>query len=376
MNQWRKVIIHQTRIPNYREPFFRRLFELGERDGIHYLIFATKGRNQLYKAESEMTKNIVECLTFKISLLGREFHFREMNRENFKAQLVICEFGLKNFLTYMFLFVFKPKAFAFWGHGDTPTKSISRFERLLKNLLMRKSDFFLAYTESCAISVNKNGVPLDRITVLNNSIDTQELINGIEKYETPTDMLFRQEFNLVKSDIVFAFIGSLGSEKRIGFLMEAFKQINQAVPDTKLLIFSPDSLDRSLIEKIPERVIFHGEADNRIKIGLSKVCFALLNPGRIGLIAVDSFAMGVPIITTNWEFHAPEYSYLDAGNSISTSNSVDGYVSAVLKLLDSQQSRNLLHEGCVQSASFFSIEKMAQNYHAGVINCIGPVDVR
>ena len=236
--------------------------------------------------------------------------------------------------------------------------------------MLKKSDFFLAYTEACSTSVNRNGIPKSRIRVINNSVDTQEITKGIEEFDHVDEFRFRQEFKLNESDIVFAFIGSLEKEKRLDFLFDAFEQICNKLPEAKLLVYSPESFDQVFLGKRPPNVFVHGEADNRIKIGLSKICFALLNPGRVGLIAVDSFAMGVPIITTDWRFHAPEYSYLNLTNSISASDSVDGYASAVINLLSLKNARDRLREGCLESAHFFSIEKMAQNYHSAVINCL------
>ena len=41
-------------------------------------------------------------------------------------------------------------------------------------------------------------------------------------------------------------------------------------------------------------------------------------PGRIGLIAAEALALGIPVITTDWPYHVPETEYLSEGVSTFT----------------------------------------------------------
>jgi hypothetical protein len=49
---------------------------------------------------------------------------------------------------------------------------------------------------------------------------------------------------------------------------------------------------------------------------LSHVSSAIWMPGRVGLVAVDALALGLPVLTTHFPFHAPELEYLVEGRSV------------------------------------------------------------
>ena len=64
-----------------------------------------------------------------------------------------------------------------------------------------------------------------------------------------------------------------------------------------------------------------GDGEKRL---LGATASLLMNPGRVGLVAVDSFALGLPIATTEWQLHAPEFDYLvPDDNALITENSVE-----------------------------------------------------
>ena len=370
MQEQTTVLIHQTRIPRYREAFFLKLLEFGYLDGIEYKIVASKDRLNKFQFESKMTKNVLECKNWVIKFGSREFHLPSLNELNLRASVIICEYGLKNAIVYWYILIKKQGSFVFWGHGDTTTKNISGIERSLKKILLKRADFFLAYTQSCSNKLIENGFLRSKIQNVNNSVDTTAIIEGIRDFDRNHLQSIYQEYELTNTDIIFVYIGSLGVEKRIDFLSEAFQVINKIEPRAKLLIFSPDNFQRNLNQGFSTCIKYLGEANTDTKVKLSNIATALLNPGRVGLIAVDSFAMKVPIITTNWAFHAPEFSYLSEKNSIITENSIEAFVEGCMKIVEDTKFLKALKSGCEDSVKFYSIEKMAQNFHEGVLKML------
>jgi glycosyltransferase involved in cell wall biosynthesis len=370
------VDIYQTRIPKYRELFFKRLIQLGMLDNITYKIIVSSDRQKKFNFESDMNLNIVEKKTRVLNLRGREFHFQLSSLTGSDADLVICEYGLKNFIVYWFLFIKKPKNFAFWGHGQTETKSSWKVEKFVRKKLLQRAKFFFAYTKACASKLMEIDYPKSRIQIVNNSIDTGALIEGIKVITDLQIKSFRNALGLEPSDIVLIYIGSLEKEKRLKFLLDAFQLISYKRPLAKLFIYSPDYFDSLKYRNKLKKVFVMGEADIDRKVRLALTSTALLNPGRVGLIAVDSFAMGVPIITTDWKFHAPEYSYLNNANSITTRDTLEEYVDGCLSLIDEAELRNKLVNGCKQSVDLFSIESMAKNFHLGVLKALENQNVR
>jgi hypothetical protein len=91
-------------------------------------------------------------------------------------------------------------------------------------------------------------------------------------------------------------------------------------------------------------------------------------PGRVGLVAVDSFALETPIVTTTWPFHGPEVEYLeDRVNARFARDSVPSYVETVERLLLSRDELLRLKAGCAAAVSRYSLETMVANFTTGVL---------
>ena len=64
------------------------------------------------------------------------------------------------------------------------------------------------------------------------------------------------------------------------------------------------------------RVSLLGQTDAAGLALAGRAATALLNPGRIGLVAVDALALQLPVLSTRYEFHAPEAEYLEEGKTV------------------------------------------------------------
>ena len=97
-------------------------------------------------------------------------------------------------------------------------------------------------------------------------------------------------------------------------------------------------------------------------------------PGRVGLIAVDSFAMGLPIVTTDWPHHAPEFDYLQPGvDSVVTSDDPAAFSRAAIQLLSMPADLARTQKMCLSRWRDFSIEHMADEFADGVRSCLRKV---
>jgi glycosyltransferase involved in cell wall biosynthesis len=97
-------------------------------------------------------------------------------------------------------------------------------------------------------------------------------------------------------------------------------------------------------------------------------------PGLVGLVVVDSFALGVPLVTTDYPFHSPEIDYLKDGENGSIVHCGDDaapYANAVVELLRKPERIAVLKDGAVRSAEQHTIETMATSFADGVMRCLG-----
>jgi hypothetical protein len=146
--------------------------------------------------------------------------------------------------------------------------------------------------------------------------------------------------------------------------MQSFEEISILNPQSVLLIFGegPDKLrlQRSFASS---RVIFLGSANLRTKIMLAKIGACILMPGRVGLIAVDSFQMRLPIITTNYNFHAPEYEYLIHGkNSLVSEDNIPSFVELVTSYLQDEKLQINLKLGANDSERDYRLQDMQEGF--------------
>jgi glycosyltransferase involved in cell wall biosynthesis len=257
---------------------------------------------------------------------------------------------------------------ALWGHGRTYTKRNTQLEERLKSKLVNRSDWFFGYTTNGVSSVVQNGFPAEKTTVVQNSTNTRELKRLADlTLESEIESLKRKF--MVGNGPIGVFIGELDPSKRIDFLIRCSIKIQQHCPSFQLLIFgSGIELDR-VLEACRDYpfIKYCGRAEQRTQVIIAKIATFILMPGRVGLIAVDSLELGLPILTTNWSWHAPEAEYLTPGvNSEFFNDDLNDYCSGVLQLISDDNRLNLLRKGCTDSAAAYSTEIMAQNFHDGV----------
>ena len=370
----KKVMILQEWVPPYREPFFRYLREIGIKSGVDYRVIAGQGSKVTFGKLDRYSSSEIDILSKNsvLTLFRREMLYQNFPSIRKNVDLVVCEHALRNLKVDYWSFIRKPSKIALWGHGKTQTKKISAFETHLKRLMLKRADWYFAYTKSGAEHVISQGFPEIKVSCLFNSTDTTEIIregealsrNEIEKFNTSLS---------IDSEQVAVFIGALHESKRIDFLIQASILIKEEVPNFRLVIFGKGPLI-SLVQDASKEYTFisyGGEANSRTKALIARIASVILMPGRVGLISVDSMAMGVPIITTNWNMHAPEFEYLTHGsNAIITTDDVRLFAKGAIDLLQNHQLLQSLKLNCKNDSNLYSIERMAGEFHTGVLEIL------
>ncbi|WP_183042330.1 glycosyltransferase [Microbacterium sp. AG1240] len=184
----------------------------------------------------------------------------------------------------------------------------------LERMLMKRSDQVFAYTPGGAEFARESGVNLDRITTVMNTLDTSYASQALAP---DTVLAFRERWGLRPGERVYGYIGGLDASKRVGFLAESLDRLWEIDRSARVLV-AGEGRDADLLSSHVNRgqVVRLGFADNSTKAAIGAVSSAILMPGRIGLIACDALALGVPLVSTRWPFHAPEAEYLQEGDSV------------------------------------------------------------
>ncbi|TNB70500.1 glycosyltransferase family 4 protein [Arthrobacter sp. BB-1] len=363
------VVILQEYVPQYRVPFFRRLIELGNANGVDIKVAAGQAnRNQHQRQDGIPAAFIVPVAQVEIKIAGRRVVFRRVKPVIASADLVIMEQARRNLDAYwLLLSPVRSRQVCLWGHGRDFVESPTLLKRKIMSGLTRRADWFFAYTEGSKDSVVADGYPLRRTTVVQNSIDTDDLQNDISKVSPEQVSAFRSDYEL--TDLTAVFVGGLDESKRLPFLFEACRLAFQLNADFRLLVVGSGPL-REDVEKLSgtepwlryvgplfgkEKALALGSAD--------VICM----PGRVGLVAVDSFAAGRPIVTTDWPWHGPEFEYLEHGKTcIVAPEGRQSYADALIRLLTDKQELHRMQEACRSARARFTIEEMATRFFEGI----------
>jgi hypothetical protein len=103
----------------------------------------------------------------------------------------------------------------------------------------------------------------------------------------------------------------------------------------------------------------------------------LLMVGAVGLAAVDSFALGTPLITNMHAAHGPEFGYLrDGHNAVMVDGDADAHAAAVAELLAHPHRLAQLRHACRADAARYTVESMADRFAAGTEGLLGVGEAR
>jgi glycosyltransferase involved in cell wall biosynthesis len=249
-----------------------------------------------------------------------------------------------------------------WGHIGSYVKPPNALDLAIERRQMLSSDHIFAYTTQGAELAISRGIPSQKVTAVMNSTDVSDLMNA---YTQLTDGDVQDFFgrHLLLPGKTFGFIGGLDASKRIEFLVEVLDEVWNRDLEIKVLVVGRGEQQELLSRAVSRgQVVLLGYGGPLEKALVLRASQALVCPGRIGLVAVECLATGVPLLTTDWRFHAPEYNYLEVGSDVLVSrNDVCNFVSLMLSYVNSGR---ILSEHV--GKQYPTVEEMVRNFASGV----------
>lgn len=372
------VTIIQRMLPHYRIPFFVGLYNQLAQMGISMqLIYGQEYPNTVPETVN-LDAAWAQCIHNRyIRLPGLELVWQPCLRQAFDMELLIVEQANRLLLNYVFLLtraVRKAPRMAYWGHGrnmqsGTTSNSRESFKRLLANSV----DWWFAYTTMSADTVASGGFPRERITVVQNAIDTTELARAADTVSVDQLDKLRTDLGICPTDRVCVFCGGMYGDKKLDFLLKACAAIRARVPDFHVIMIGggPEQHKVEMAAANWPWLHYVGPVYGPERVSYFKLGRALLMPGLVGLAIVDSFVTQTPLFTTKNMIHSPEIAYLREGtNGVMTDFSVEAYADAVVAYLRSDSAQEKLRQGCAESARLYTLENMVENFAAGVKACL------
>jgi glycosyltransferase involved in cell wall biosynthesis len=368
----RRVVIAERRLTHYRVPLYERLRELlAERQIDLAVLVGTATPEELAKHDGGDLSwaSVIPTQYFlsgSVCWQRYDGHLRDVD-------LVVMNH--QNKLLYNHWVLVGPRHFrvALWGHGrNMQRQAAGSLRERFKLWTISKADWYFAYTQISVDVVASTGFPVARITNLNNSIDTSGLCRDRDSISPDEIAVLKRDLGLAGKP-VGVFIGSLFAEKRLDFLLEACRRVRQRLPEFQCIIIG-DGPEREKIREwaaADDWVHWVGARQGREKALYLGCAQVMLNPGMVGLGILDSFVLGIPMITTDCGIHSPEIAYLRSGeNGLMTPDNIDAFAVAVSSLLGNPVALAGMCRACVDSARNFRIENMADRFAEGIVSAL------
>lgn len=378
-NRTKIVTFYLRYVPQYRKEFYLYLREaLYQRSMELKLVYGQPSKADGLKGDTvEIPWGIkIKNLIFNIG--NKELYWQPFFTHIKGVDLLILEGQVKLLVTLPLILYSKlfHQKIAFWGLGGTQfhaSKELPLAE-CIRKFFISKGHWYFAYTERVAESVHDLGFPMERITVIQNAIDTQFLAKVRESITNENLAELKDQLGL-KGNHIGLYIGAMYKEKKIGFLLEACKLIRQQVPDFEMLMIGAGSDAHIIIETASENPWIHylGSKFGEAKVPYFAISKLFLIPGSVGLAILDSFSLGVPLVTTKNPDQAPELDYLiDGVNGILVQGDITPayYAKVVSQLLINEDKLNGLVKGCRESAKIYTIENMVENFAEGIVKAL------
>jgi glycosyltransferase involved in cell wall biosynthesis len=265
---------------------------------------------------------------------------------------------------------------ALWGHGINLQDDIHSFANGFKRLYSKRVDWWFAYTAGVAKLVSSMGFPKERVTIVNNAIDTQGLMRALQSVTHERRESLRVQLGLGTGPIGI-FCGGMYPEKRLGFLFEACDLVRRSIPDFQVILIGAGPDQRHAAQFAASRgwARYLGPVFGVNRVPYFALAQLFLMPGLVGLAILDSFALGTPIVTTSYPHHSPEIEYLVNGvNGLISEENTKAYATAIINALQNQETIPRLRANAKNSANTYTIEAMVENFADGVIRALSPAN--
>lgn len=375
----REVAIVQAFIPHYRSGFYVGLRDLLEASGVRLRVLVGTPVGSETGMHDLLDLDWFERLDNRtLGIAGREAWWQAALGPTRSSDLVVVEQATKRLVNYPLLARqrFGGARVALWGHGRTPTWEPPDGQApvdALKRRMSNAAHWWFAYNELTTRILVQMGYPAERVTDVQNAIDTSLLREALVA-EQSIPLAQRRASRGIGSGPVAIYCGRLYAEKRIDYLLEAAAATRREVPDFELVVVG-DGPERGTVDTFarhhpwvhavgaklgPDRVPWFGIAD---------VC---LMPAFAGLTIVDSFAMETPMVASRSAAHGPEILYLDDRNGafVNDGGQPEVFGKAVAELVCDAPRLERLREGCRTTAEGLTIENMARRFHDGVLQAL------
>lgn len=236
------------------------------------------------------------------------------------------------------------------------------FGQLVEKAVSRLSENNIAVSSWTKDRLELLGVPGEKITVIPNGIDLEK-ISGIE----PDWGKFPVGLESKTYDIIF--VGRLIKEKNVDLLIKAVTLLKADFPDLRCCIVGDGPEKAALVELakrigVYESVEFAGFQEYGSLIGKIKASKVLVLPSSregFGMVVIEAFACGVPVVTVRAKYNAAQGLVEDGVDGFIVGLEEREIAKAVVKTIGINSGNTEASEAALRKAENYDWEEIVKN---------------
>lgn len=370
----KNVLFINKVLPQYRVDFFNQLkSELLNHDVVLHMVYGKANKENALKKDEVEIKWAHSIPNKRLKIGRSEILWQPYIKFLKDKDLVLVQTENKLFLNYYLIFArhLAKYKLGFWGPAKNMREENNSWPNRFRFLFLKKCDWWFGYTTGVKEFLLDRNFPEERITVIQNAIDTHQLRKD---YSEVTDMEIAELKGQlgIKGDNTALFCGSMYKGKSLDFILGACHKIKKSIPDFNMIFVGSgiEAVKAFEASKKFSWIHYVGTRFGKERVLFFKISAVQLMPRLVGLAILDSFAMETPIISTSNPFHGAEIDYLENGiNGIMTEDDIDDYSNVVIHLLKTGNYRDLI-PGCKASAEKYTTEAMVENFKNGILSAL------
>ncbi|AKB73996.1 Glycosyltransferase [Methanosarcina lacustris Z-7289] len=315
-------------------------------------------------------RSISEALVFSVKL------FPYLRREKFDL-IDVSVFPYLSCFTVKLVSVLKKTPAVFTWHevwDDYWYEYMGKagfFGKVIEKAVSKISDNNIAVSGWTEKRLEVIGVPENKITVIPNGIDLKR-ISGIE----PEGGLASVGLEEKIYDIIFA--GRLIKEKNVDVLLKAVDLLKADFQDIRCCIVGDGPEKEALVELakklgVSENVKFAGFQEYDALIGKIKASKVLVLPSSregFGMVVIEAFACGVPVVTVREKYNAAQGLVEDGVDGLVVELEEREIAKAVKKMIEKSSGNKTASEAAFNKAKKYDWDEIVENLHLVYEDCI------
>lgn len=370
-----KVIIIQSVVKQYRLPFFAQLHDKLSKEGIELIV----AYSDPPVAHAVRNDNVMLPPSWGLKVPGHWLFNRLLYQPVWRfvaeADLAIVGPELKYIINpaLLVLSALAQNTVAFWGLGPNRFPDRSPIAEWIKLPMFTRVNWWFAYTETVADFLTAKGMPADRITIVRNATDTAEMRRLISEISDDEARSVKHALTGSSDSLVGLYCGMMHKIKSLPFLIETARLVRAEIPNFHLVLIG-DGPERERVARAisgDSWIHYLGSRFGSEKAMCFKLADVLLLGGTAGLVVVDSFAAGLPVLATRLSTHPPEISYIVEGvNGCLAPHDTRDFSRIIVDVLSDSITLNKLRDGAMEASRLYSIETMVDNFATGIKRCL------